>query len=231
MYSMNENTIGHRIRSLRTTKGISMSALADQIGTKSSTISDWENGRNLPGAKLIIELSDFFKVSTDWLLRGDAVISMKEFFPVSFSQLAFLINQCVKENYYVEFSQIQAKSFEVTTKIFGAIERTESIHLLLSKATIEELKNEKMPYEFKLTHPDDIVIYRSISLTRSPRGLSGTVSNKPYESICISTGIQDDLDAYMIVLYCPPNWFTDMYNHALESIYDNEIISSLKITE
>ncbi|MFK4997880.1 helix-turn-helix domain-containing protein [Bacillus sp. N9] len=50
---------------------LSMSKLGDKIGTKSSTISNWENERKQPSAKMIISLSEFFNVSTDWLLKGE----------------------------------------------------------------------------------------------------------------------------------------------------------------
>ncbi|MBS4209954.1 helix-turn-helix domain-containing protein [Bacillus sp. FJAT-50079] len=64
-------TIGKRIHHLRKKSLLSMSKLGDKIGTKSSAISNWENERKQPSAKMIISLSEFFNVSTDWLLKGE----------------------------------------------------------------------------------------------------------------------------------------------------------------
>lgn len=76
-------TIGQRVRHLRQQKEISMDELAKSIripvmdgeltmhrSTTSATISNIENDKNNPSAEIIIALSNFFKVSTDWILTG-----------------------------------------------------------------------------------------------------------------------------------------------------------------
>lgn len=74
-------SIGSRVRHLRQKAGLSMDELAKNIlmpskdsdllkPTTSATISNIENGRNNPSADIIIALSDFFNVSTDWILKG-----------------------------------------------------------------------------------------------------------------------------------------------------------------
>ncbi|CAJ1316883.1 helix-turn-helix domain-containing protein [Paenibacillus nuruki] len=63
-------SIGERIRYLRTANGLSMKELADIIGSNSAAISNYENNKNVPGGKIIILLSDCFRVSTDWILMG-----------------------------------------------------------------------------------------------------------------------------------------------------------------
>lgn len=64
------NTIGVRIKHLRTQNGDSMATLGKAIGTDSANISNWENDKRIPGGKFIIALSDYFKITADWLLRG-----------------------------------------------------------------------------------------------------------------------------------------------------------------
>lgn len=64
------NTIGSRIRFLRGEVSISQAKLAKQIGVSSGNVGEWEAGRSKPGADALIALSDFFDVTTDWILTG-----------------------------------------------------------------------------------------------------------------------------------------------------------------
>ncbi|MFD0587829.1 helix-turn-helix domain-containing protein [Paenibacillus sp. GCM10027627] len=75
------DTIGTRINNLRQEAGLTMDELAKRIllpvknsnelkPTTSATISNIENGRNNPSADITIALSNFFNVSTDWILKG-----------------------------------------------------------------------------------------------------------------------------------------------------------------
>ena len=56
------------IKSLRETAGLSQSALAKRLGVTRSSVNDWEMGRSIPTAQYIVELSQLFHVSTDYLL-------------------------------------------------------------------------------------------------------------------------------------------------------------------
>ena len=62
--------IADRIQSLRKTKGISQEELADIIGVSRQTISKWESEQSTPDMDRIIQLSDCFDVTTDFLLKG-----------------------------------------------------------------------------------------------------------------------------------------------------------------
>lgn len=63
-------TLADRILSLRKTKGISQEELADQIGVSRQAISKWESEQSCPELDKIILLSDYFDVTTDYLLKG-----------------------------------------------------------------------------------------------------------------------------------------------------------------
>lgn len=63
-------TFGNRLKDLRKKHGLSMDELGKYIGTSSSRISDWENAKTHPSSNFVVALSDFFNVSTDWLLKG-----------------------------------------------------------------------------------------------------------------------------------------------------------------
>ncbi len=56
------------IKSLRETDGLSQSALAKRLGVTRSSVNAWEMGLSIPTAQYIVELSQLFHVSTDYLL-------------------------------------------------------------------------------------------------------------------------------------------------------------------
>ncbi|QNR65562.1 helix-turn-helix transcriptional regulator [Paenibacillus peoriae] len=70
---LNLNSIGKRIKVLRIQHNISMSELAEALNIKisQSTISNIESDKVSPNAEVIIALSQYFNVSTDWLLTGN----------------------------------------------------------------------------------------------------------------------------------------------------------------
>ena len=62
--------IADRIQNLRKLRGISQEQLADQLGVSRQTISKWESEQSAPDMEKIILLSDYFEVTTDYLLKG-----------------------------------------------------------------------------------------------------------------------------------------------------------------
>lgn len=62
--------IADRIQHLRKTKGFSQEELADRLGVSRQAISKWESRQNFPDVEKIILMSDFFGVTTDYLLKG-----------------------------------------------------------------------------------------------------------------------------------------------------------------
>ncbi len=59
-----------RIQSLRKAKGISQEQLADTLGVSRQAVSKWESEQSTPDIEKIILLSDYFDVTTDYLLKG-----------------------------------------------------------------------------------------------------------------------------------------------------------------
>jgi len=62
--------IADRIQHLRKVKGISQEELADKIGVSRQAVSKWESEQSIPDIDKIILLSDFFDVTTDYILKG-----------------------------------------------------------------------------------------------------------------------------------------------------------------
>ena len=62
--------IADRIQNLRKTKGISQEGLADKVGVSRQAVSKWESEQSTPDIEKIIIMSDYFEVTTDYLLKG-----------------------------------------------------------------------------------------------------------------------------------------------------------------
>lgn len=70
--NIDKQAVGQRIRDLRQAHGLSMAALATEIGTASkSTVNDWEKGRSLASSDKLAAIAQRFKTSTGFLLHGD----------------------------------------------------------------------------------------------------------------------------------------------------------------
>lgn len=65
-----------RIQYLRETKGISQEELADKVSVSRQAVSEWESGHSTPDLEKIIAMSEFFEVTTDYILKGIEPVSM-----------------------------------------------------------------------------------------------------------------------------------------------------------
>ncbi len=63
-------SISDRIQLLRKARGISQEQLADQIGVSRQAVSKWESEQSVPDLEKIILLSNYFEITTDYLLKG-----------------------------------------------------------------------------------------------------------------------------------------------------------------
>ena len=61
-------SIAERIKMLRESNKMSQASLAKRLGITRSSVNAWELGLNVPSTQYIIELSNIFNVSTDYLL-------------------------------------------------------------------------------------------------------------------------------------------------------------------
>lgn len=60
--------IGETIRELRDSFNISQVELAKNLGVTKQCVSNWENDNILPSIDMLIKISKFFNVTTDYLL-------------------------------------------------------------------------------------------------------------------------------------------------------------------
>lgn len=62
---------GDILKSLRTSHNLNQVQLAKELNVSKQTISNWENNNILPSIEMLVKISQFFSVSTDFLLELD----------------------------------------------------------------------------------------------------------------------------------------------------------------
>lgn len=62
--------ISQRIQELRHRSNMSQSDLAKKLNITRSSVNAWEMGISTPSTTMIVELSQIFRVSTDYILLG-----------------------------------------------------------------------------------------------------------------------------------------------------------------
>lgn len=60
--------LGTNIKKLRTNSGLTQAQLGEKLGLAESTVSLYESGKREPDNKTLINIADFFGVTTDSLL-------------------------------------------------------------------------------------------------------------------------------------------------------------------
>ena len=63
--------VGAQIKKYRSNMGISQEELAEKVYVSRQTVSNWENNNILPSIEMLVKISRFFSVSTDYLLELD----------------------------------------------------------------------------------------------------------------------------------------------------------------
>ena len=62
------NNFSKNLKELRIEKGLSQQELAQIFNVTQSTVAKWESGDREPNFSILIELSNYFNISTDILL-------------------------------------------------------------------------------------------------------------------------------------------------------------------
>ena len=74
--------IGNRIAELRRQNGMSQEELVDRLGISRQSVSKWESGQSQPEIEKLLQLSELFHVSTDYLLKEDTMPEVIDVTPV-----------------------------------------------------------------------------------------------------------------------------------------------------
>ena len=89
MYMLNE-----RIRSLRTSRGITQVELANSLSVSKQAVSNWENDNIQPSIDMLVKIAKYFSVSTDYLLGLDnrKFLEITDLTDTQISHIRLLIN-------------------------------------------------------------------------------------------------------------------------------------------
>ena len=88
---------GETLTALRKTRGLSQEQLAEELDLTRQTISKWELNQSTPDIEYILRLSNFFEVSTDYLIKGEETAKAGE--PVKNSEQGFPTNDRIRTGY------------------------------------------------------------------------------------------------------------------------------------
>ena len=100
--------IADRILYLRKSKGISQEELADKVGVSRQAVSKWESEQSMPDVEKIIIMSDYFNVTTDYILKGIEVElehtdSPAEALEITLDHSAETVKETGEYNYYTDY--------------------------------------------------------------------------------------------------------------------------------
>lgn len=62
---------GDMMKNLRQARSLNQVQLAVSLNVSKQTVSNWENNNILPSIEMLVKISQFFSVSTDYLLELD----------------------------------------------------------------------------------------------------------------------------------------------------------------
>lgn len=89
---------GEMIHNLRKSRNLSQVDVAKALGVSKQTVSNWENDNILPSIDMLIKVSRFFSVSTDYLLELDSrnYLEVSGLTPEQLSHIQMIVNDIRK---------------------------------------------------------------------------------------------------------------------------------------
>lgn len=91
--------VNERLKQLRLERGLNQIQLAEQLGVSKQCISNWENDNIQPSIEMLIKISNFFSISTDYILGLDdrKFIEITGLSDTQVSHIQLLINDLIKK--------------------------------------------------------------------------------------------------------------------------------------
>ena len=68
--------VGERITELRNKNNLTQHALARELGVSRSSVNAWEMGISTPSVERIVDISNYFRVTVDYLLGLDDKVNI-----------------------------------------------------------------------------------------------------------------------------------------------------------
>jgi len=63
--------LGERLKLLRQAHNLNQVQLAEELHVSKQSVSNWENNSIMPSIEILLKISKYFRVSTDYLLELD----------------------------------------------------------------------------------------------------------------------------------------------------------------
>lgn len=67
------NKVSSTIKRIRLEKGINQEQLAEQLHVTRQAVSNWETGRTQPDVETLMQIAEYFGVSTEYLIYGKEI--------------------------------------------------------------------------------------------------------------------------------------------------------------
>lgn len=120
-------TIGERIKDLRKSVDLNQKEFAKKISISQGSLSDIEKGRNKPSIETLLAISNIFRVSLDWLIKGE-----------------------LKENLYISTTKNMIQQIAKNIKkSFNEEEQIILIESLNQKEIQEEVYDQGVEYQYR----------------------------------------------------------------------------------
>lgn len=161
--------IGHQIATLRKNKGLTQHELADRLNVSYQTISKWERGESLPDAFMLIDLSNIFQTTVDYILTGgESVLHYKGTIKVNDMKEGLLCLKRMKEalgaDNLIYKNAIEGINEKMNTNIEEMYENETVFECFVAEAIIQNLMNGQyvdisdVKNNFKSEHFKNIVL-------------------------------------------------------------------------
>lgn len=121
--------LAEKIQDLRKKSGLSQEQLADKLGISRQAISKWESEQSTPDIDKIVLLSEFFQVSTDYLLKEEKDASSQLEQDIEKEDYHIVVN--VKMNKKAFSYLLLGILFMMTFLLFLLIIKTLDIYILI----------------------------------------------------------------------------------------------------
>lgn len=92
--------INERLKKLRKDFNINQVTLAKELGVSKQCVSNWENDNILPSIEMLIKISKYFNVSTDYLLglEPKKTLDVSKLSNTQIAHLKLLIDDLIESN-------------------------------------------------------------------------------------------------------------------------------------
>lgn len=95
----NEQSVGSRLLELRTQNNLTQEELAERLAVSRQSVSKWELNKTLPDVDRLIQLSDMYEVSIDYLVKGIQNTEMFEDDLTDMEEVSTNVEEMQQENF------------------------------------------------------------------------------------------------------------------------------------